>query len=262
MPLKLGKQPATQDKRDFAFSDYVDLGVVYPKAPKVFGHELGISFGMDGNGPDDSVRPGFGGAGDCVFAGACHETQVWQKAARRTVGPFNGATAIKDYSDVTGYVIGNENTDQGTNVREALGWRQKTGITDGHGKRHRITAYLALTPGNMNHLITAMYLFGAVGIGIEFPASAMDQFNRGRAWSVIKGSPIEGGHYIPLVSRRSSVQLRCVTWARVQAMTNAFYTTYCDEAWAILSPEAINMATKKSPEGFDLATLKKDLAAL
>lgn len=260
MPLKLGKTEHTEDKRDLLLGTYVDLANVLPHIPVTFGHETGLDYPMDGNGPDESVAPGFEGAGDCVFAGAGHETQVWRKAAGLAPAAITGKSSIKDYSAVTGYVVGDDSTDQGTNVRDALKYRVKSGIHDDKGGRHKITAYLALDPGNVDHLYAAMYLFGAVGIGIQFPQSAMDQFNRGKSWTPVKGSPIEGGHYIPLVARRQA--LRCVTWAKLQYMTIAFFREYCDEAWAILSPEAINSATKKSPEGFDLATLKKDLAAL
>lgn len=262
MTLHLGKHAATSDTRDYKMSSFLNLSVVLPKVPRTFGHEQAITFGMDGNGPDDSVFPGFGGAGDCVFAGACHETQVWRKAARLTPARFTGKTAIQDYSAVTGYIVGNDSTDQGTNVREALTYRKNSGIQDDVGGRHKITAYLALDPGNVDHLYAAMYLFGAVGIGIQFPVSAMDQFNRGKTWSVVKGSRIEGGHYIPLVARRAVSTVRCVTWGRIQPMTIGFYKTYCDEAWALLSPEAINSATKKSPEGFDLAGLQRLLGGL
>jgi hypothetical protein len=43
-------------------------------------------------------------------------------------------------------------------------------------------------------------------------------------------------------------------------MTPQFYKTYCDEAWAILSPEMLKAG--KSLEGFDLASLQADLKAL
>lgn len=263
MTLKLGKNAATEDARDWRLSAVVDVEAVLPAIPKTFGHESGIIFGMNGNGPDDSVAPGFGGAGDCVLAGADHETQIWQHAAKKPHADlFNGLTAIKDYSAVTGYVIGDDATDQGTNVRDALKYRQKTGIRDTKGGRHKIVAYLALDPGDMNHLLSAMYLFGAVGIGIKFPGSAMDQFNKGKEWTVVKGSSIEGGHYIPLVAKRSAPSLTCVTWAKTQLMSTAFYETYCDEAWALLSQEAIDAATAKSPEGFSLASLKTLLKEL
>jgi hypothetical protein len=43
-------------------------------------------------------------------------------------------------------------------------------------------------------------------------------------------------------------------------MTVQFYAKYCDEAWAILSPEMLDAG--KSPEGFDLIQLQSDLNAL
>ncbi len=137
-------------------------------------------------------------------------------------------------------------------------YRKSTGLIDANSNRHKIGAYLALEPGNTDHLLAALYLFGAVGIGIQFPNSAMDQFNAGKPWSVVQGAQIEGGHYIPLVAHRT--YLECVTWGRIQYMTMQFYQKYCDEAWAILSPEMLNAG--KSPEGFDLKQLQADLIAL
>jgi hypothetical protein len=143
-------------------------------------------------------------------------------------------------------------------VRDALNYRRKTGLIDAAGNRHKIGAFLALEPGNVDHLLEALYLFGIVGIGIQFPDSAMDQFNAGKPWSVVAGARIEGGHYVPLVAKRSN--LECVTWGRIQPMTSQFYAKYCDEAWAILSPEMLKGG--KSPEGFDLAQLQTDLNAV
>lgn len=61
--------------------------------------------------------------------------------------------------------------------------------------------------------------------------------------------------YIPLVAY--CTMLECVTWGRIQRMTTQFYKNYCDEAWAILSPEMIKDG--KSLEGFNLAQLQVDL---
>jgi hypothetical protein len=256
---KLGKKPATYDKRDFQFAHYRTAAPL-PPHPKQFGHEKLVAangWQMLGNGPDNTVSPGFQGAGDCVFAGGDHETMLWTLEAG-SAAEFSGATAISDYSAVTGYNPKDPNSDQGTDVREALKYRQNTGLIDAAGSRHKIGAYLALEPGNVDHLMEALYLFGVVGIGIQFPGSAMDQFNAGKPWSVVQGAQIEGGHYIPLVAKRAN--LECVTWGRIQQMTSQFYAKYCDEAWAILSPEMLK--TGKSPEGFDLGQLQTDLNAL
>jgi hypothetical protein len=264
--FKLGKKPATYDSRDFLFAQY-RTSEPLPSHPKHFGHEKLVAakaWQMLGNGPDNTVAPGFVGAGDCVFAGGDHETMLWTLEG----GPaatFTGANAIGDYSAVTGYdpnapldPNGENPTDQGTNVRDALKYRQKTGLLDAKGTRHTIGAYVALELGNMDELLEALYLFGVVGIGFAFPASAMDQFQHGKSWSVVPGSRVEGGHYVPLVAYRQT--LECVTWGRIQKMTIEFYKKYCDEAWAILSPEMLNSGT--SPEGFNLAQLQKDLQAL
>jgi hypothetical protein len=258
MTLRLGKLAPTRDARDLVFAHYRTPAPI--KVPTTFGHyPLVKEWEMLGNGPDDSVQPGFQGAGDCVFAGGDHETMLWNAEAKTTV-TVTGRQAIADYSAVTGYVINDDATDQGTDVRTALKYRQKTGLLDSHGNRHKIAVYVALEPGNLTELAEAAYLFGAVGIGIQFPDSAMDQFNAGKPWSVVAGSQVEGGHYVPVVGRPSGTYFDCVTWARVQKMTHGFITKYCDEAWAIISTEAL--AGGKSLEGFDLAQLKADLAAL
>jgi len=264
--LKLGKKPATYDSRDLLFSQFRTAEPL-PSHPKYFGHEKLVgakSWRMLGNGPDDSFSPGFEGAGDCVFAGGDHETMLWTLESK-TSASFTAANALGDYSAVTGYnpnalpnATGENPTDNGTDVREALRYRQKTGLLDALGKRHKIGAYVGLELRNHEELLEALYLFGIVAIGFAFPESAMDQFNAGKPWSVVPGTTIDGGHYVPLVAYRKNLQ--CVTWGRVQAMTWQFYDKYCDEAWAILSPEMLANGT--SLEGFNLKQLQADLNAL
>jgi hypothetical protein len=264
--FRLGKKAATYDKRDLMFAQYRTTEPL-PSHPQYFGHEdlVGAdAWEMLGNGPDTSVSAVFEGAGDCVFAGGAHETMLWTLEADAPA-TFTGANAISDYSAVTGYdpnapldANGNNPTDRGTNTRDGLNYRQKTGLIDAAGQRHKIGAYVGLELGNMDQLLEALYLFGVVGIGIKFPDSAMDQFNSGKPWSVVPGPDPTEGHYIPLVANRTN--LECVTWGRIQQMTPQFYQTYCDEAWVILSPEMLKAG--KSLEGFDLAQLQADLIAL
>ncbi|MDA8336586.1 MAG: hypothetical protein M0Z41_16615 [Peptococcaceae bacterium] len=244
---KLGKKPATYDRRDLQFIRYRIAPL--PPHPAQFGHENLIgTWGMLGN---DIV-------GDCVFAGADHETMLWTTEGGDPAR-FSAETAIADYSAVTGYNPADPSTDRGTDVRQALQYRQQTGLVDVAGARHRIGAYLALELGNTGYLLEAMYLLGAVGIGIQVPRSALDQFDAGQPWSVVQGNQeIVGGHYVPLVAYRDN--LVCVTWGALQPMTLQFYAKYCDEAWAILSPEMLKGG--RSLEGFDLSQLQADMAAL
>lgn len=246
--FKLGKSTARPDAVKLKLTDYIDK-VVLPKPPKSFGHETGVRlWSMLGN---DQF-------GDCVWAGAAHETELWNAEAGRQV-TFTDKAVLSDYTAVTGFNAADPNTDQGTDMQVAASYRRKTGIVDADGKRHKIAAYLSITPGNLAEHKLALYLFGAVGIGIKFPVSAMTQFNAGKPWAVVKGASIEGGHYIPLVAYRSA-HLECVTWGKVQPMTAGFLKAYNDESVAMLSEEMLTNG--KTPEGFNLAALQADLVAL
>lgn len=246
--MKLGKLPHVPDHRDLQFAAYRTTAPL-PALPAAYGHEkLVASWGLLGN---DSY-------GDCVWAGGAHETMMWcAEAGVHTA--FSDKSVLSDYSAATGFKASDPSTDNGTNVRDALNYRRSTGLLDANGKRHKIGAYVALEPSNWHAIKEALYIFGAVAIGIEFPGSAMDQFNAGKPWSVVRGAKTDGGHYVPVVAFRGG-ELECVTWGKTQRMTKAFFEKYCDEAWALLSTEMLKGG--KSPEGFDLAALQADLKAV
>ena len=247
--MKLGRKPYVPSKKDFLFRNY--RGVNLPTVPATFGHyNLIKDWGILGN---DTV-------GDCVIAGADHETMLWSAEGSQEAN-FITDNALSDYSAITGYNPNDPNSDQGTDVRQALSYRRKTGMLDAKGNRHKLSAYLLLDQANLlNELLEAAYLFSAVGIGINFPDSAMEQFDKGEPWGVVAGAKIEGGHYVP-VAGYDGTYIYCITWGQVQKMTVEFFKAYCEEAWGLLSEEFLN-SRGVSPEGFNYDQLKDDLAAL
>jgi hypothetical protein len=253
MDLKLGKKPATKDKRDIKFASLLDTTVL-PPLPKSFGHYAVVQpnkWGMLGN---DQY-------GDCVWAGACHEHMLWTRESASVMdATFSTADALSDYAACTGFNPNDPNSDQGTDMRQAALYRQKTGVIDTHGRRHKIAAFAACSAGSMSDLDYAIYLFGAAGIGIEFPASAMDQFNAGQVWDYVKGSPIEGGHYIAGVGKLANGNYDILTWGQVHQATPKFLSHYMDEALAYISTEVFDGT--KTPEGFNLTQLRADLAKI
>jgi hypothetical protein len=262
MPLKLGKAPATHDDRDLTYQSYLRAAEPLPAPPPTDSENLNkvAVWEMLGNGPDTSVSPDFEGAGDCVFAGGDHETMLWlTEGGVAIIGKFDGTTALADYSAVTGYRQDDPDTDQGTNVRTALNYRRRKGLIDKEGKRHKLAGYVKIEPGNKEHVKEAIHLFDAVGIGIAFPDSAMDQFNNDKPWAVVPGPDPTEGHYIPLIGYDAKY-LYCVTWGKVQPMTWEFFEKYCDEAWALLSHEFLTNG--KTVDGYDFAQLRADLLAL
>lgn len=247
--MMLGKRPAYLDKRDFKLKDYM-YRTKFPSPPKEFGHEQMIDkWGMLGNDI----------AGNCVFAGAAHEQMIWAAEGGKQV-EFTTQTVLSDYAAVTGYNPDLPYTDKGTYVRDALKYRRRVGMLGADGQRHKIDAYVALDPGNVDELLIATYLFGTVGIGITLTEGAMKQYAQGKVWSRICNTGQDlGGHYVNVVAKRGRIY--CVTWGGLQALTAPFYRRYNDEAWCMLSLDMFNQEGK-TLEGFDVDRLYKDLAAL
>ena len=266
MPHKLGKKPAEPRPSDLKLSKYLKAADL-PTPTKVFGYGMLAPYGPDkwgmlGNGPDDTVEPGFEGAGDCVFAGAAHETIIWRKLRHGVDTEMSGKTTIEDYSELTGYVLDDSTTDYGTDMHDAASYRKRIGVRDANEDRHRISAYLFLRVGSWNQLVAATYVFGCVGIGFEFPNSAWDQFDAGQPWDDVDDDQIDGGHYVPAVgSMDSSSQITCITWGKRQVMTKAFYEKYNDESVVYLSEEQIR-PDGEGIHGLNLEQLQADLAAL
>lgn len=251
MTHKTGKKPAVYRESDLLLTSFRGPEII---VPQVFGHgDAFTDWGVLGN---DNY-------GDCVWAGGDHETMLlnWLASGALKGFPspvgFSDGTALADYAS-TGFVIGNASTDQGTDVGTALEYRRKTGLIDVSGARHTIAAYVKLDITRLDLLREAMFLFEAVGIGFNFPKSAMDQFNAGQPWDIVDGSPIDGGHYVPIVGRPAPGWLDVVTWGRTQRMSEAFFLKYADEAYAIVSLEGLRPRIATNWAGFDWAQLAID----
>src|SRR6478609_2890167 len=113
--LYTGKKPARKNAIKLKFGDFIDrdkLRAALPKHPAgPFGHERLIreqDWGMLGNDA----------CGNCVWAGAAHETKLIMGEAGKHVW-FSTKSVVGDYSKVTGYIPGNDDTDAGTDMQVA-----------------------------------------------------------------------------------------------------------------------------------------------
>jgi len=245
----LGKKPARHGAIKFKYQDYVKEVVHVPAA---FGHVRStIKWGELGNDM----------CSDCTIAGAAHETMLWSRAAHQyPMAAFTSEAVMETYQQLSGWNgQPDDPSDEGLDMQQVAEWRRTTGITDMAGITHTVHAYAAVS--SVDQVIQATYLFGACGVGIQFPDSASDQFDNKQPWTVVPHSKNTGGHYIPVVGRNSKGNLMCVTWGRLQAMTPDFLAQYMDEAVAYLSVDYLD-SQGKSPEMLDLAALNADLQAL
>lgn len=247
LKYRLGKQPA-RPHVGLKLSDYITPHKL-PPPPEEFGHESLIpNWGMLGN---DQV-------GDCAIAGPFHALMLWNAEGKKPIHVDTPCT-LRAYSAITGYDPTNPSTDQGSNVQEVSEYWRTKGLRDAKGKVHRIDAFLALEPKNIEQLWQALYLFDGVGIGIDCPEEYQEAFANGQVWDELSDPHIAGGHYILGVGKRNGM-INVVTWGRTQLMTAAGYEQFNDETFIYLDEE--KLINGKDIDGFDLAQLVADMADL
>ena len=81
--------------------------------------------------------------------------------------------------------------DNGARMQDVLSYWRKTGI-----EGRKILAFAQVDHDDLAQLNGGLGTFGALYVGINFPESAMTQFNEGKPWDVVPGARIEGGHAI------------------------------------------------------------------
>lgn len=251
----LGNNFSPSDSRDFQYAAFKTKNTAV-LVPEVFGH---------GNSFKDWGMLGNDNYGDCVLAGGDHEHMLISNlalpGAPANVEPikFTPTNALADYGAITGFNPQTGANDNGTDPREAFKYRQSTGLIDASKKRHKIAAYVSIPINNLKAIAEATFIFDAVGIGFEFPGSAMNQFDKNEPWKVVSGSGIEGGHYVPIVGKPEVGYLTVVTWGRKQFMTEAFFKKYVVEAWAFITLESLNAKTQRNWGGYNWTELQADL---
>jgi hypothetical protein len=196
--------------------------------------------------------------GDCVFAMAGHAIEAWTTYSEGSTTTVTDADVLKGYHDVTGFNPNDPATDQGAAVQAALNYWRTTGIGG-----HKIVAFAQVDHHNPAEVQAALNVFGTLLVGINFPASAMTQFNNGLPWDAVPNDGgIEGGHAIHVGGyNQPRDQYTATTWGQPQIMNAEFWHTYVDEAWVAITPDWLSTAGL-TPEGVDLHGLGEDFAQL
>ena len=240
--MKLGRRLIREDRRNLRLSHY--MGTTLPTAPVSVDWSHGISnWGMMLN---DQL-------GDCTIAGAAHAIQVWT-ANLETELTLSDDQVLLAYEQWDGYNPSDPASDQGGVELDVLkNWRQQ-GLAG-----HALKAFAAATVQDVAEVRQAINLFGGIYIGLSLPLTAQKQ----AVWDVGHGSNGKpgswGGHCVYVVGY-DATGFTCITWGELKKMTVGFWKKYCDEAYALLSPDWIG--AKGSPEGLALAQLEADLAAI
>lgn len=192
--------------------------------------------------------------GDCTMAAAAHSAELISYYGQGKEDAIPDGTAVQAYSQMTGYDPKTGANDNGATLQEALDYWRKTGIAG-----NKIVAAAKLDASNLDLVRACIAYFGSVYTGMYFPGSAMNQFDKGQEWTVVR-SQIEGGHCVPIAGYESD-KFVCVTWAKTQTMDLNFFKTYFDEVWVPIDLDWINKQGA-APNGFNIAKLNSDYSAL
>lgn len=195
--------------------------------------------------------------GDCTCATIGHMIQNLSTYGQGKTISITDQDVVNAYSAVSGYDQRTGANDNGAVVQDVLNYWRKTGVAG-----HKILAFAEVDLNNQAELYAGANTFGDLYLGINFPNTAMDQFNRGQAWDVVAGAYSEGGHAINTAWYDVSEKMwKVVTWGRVQPMTQAFFDKYVEEAWVVISPEWFD-AKGSSPVGLDMYALGQQFESL
>jgi hypothetical protein len=247
---KLGRKPNSGKPRVSLAPELVEASYSPPPAVDYYSAVPADSWGMDGN---DAV-------GDCTCADVDHEIKAVEVSARNAETASTDAEVLAAYSAITGYTPDDPSSDQGAEMQDVRAYWQKTGFTLG-GKLHKILLFAEVQHSDTTLVRWCLDQIGAVGLGVNFPSSAMDQFNANEPWSVVEGSDVEGGHAIALVGYDSEFWY-VLTWGKVQKVEPAWFAKYVEEAWISLSEDFINSASGDDPRGETLYALGQQFAVI
>ena len=236
--VHLGKLEVKADPRNLMLARYIDDAVALPEVPASIDWSAKVTtWPMYGN---DTL-------GDCTCAAVGHMEEAWSANA--------GHPQVPDDKAVTDLYWATGSADSGRYCLDVLNYWQSTGFDHDD----KLTAFAQIDVGNHAHVQFACWAFGGVYIGVQLPTSAQTQAD---AWTVTTGADAKpgswGGHCVNLVDYTANGPT-CVTWGRLMPMTWEFFDTYCDEAYAALSPDFIGPGGQ-TPSGFNLDQLKHDLA--
>lgn len=238
--MKLGKLQAKWHPKTLRLAHVLEANPAPEELPdpaKVYWGYKVKDWGMLGNDK----------AGDCVVAGALHMIINWS-AHTGNSKVFTDEDALQIYSSLTGYDPETGANDTGLVMTDFLNYWQTEGLFG-----VKILGWFSFDHTNKLHFDITDQAFGGTYLGSQFPQSAMDQFNAGQPFSLVPGSPIDGGHCTPWFNHGSEGR-KCVTWSKLQAALNPWLDHYVDESYGVISPDWFDTAGK-TPCGIDVDAL-------
>lgn len=243
--MRLGKLPPKFDRRSLLLASYLTRDLAPPPASVDYAKAV-PRWPVMGN---DRIP-------DCTCAAAGHMVEEWTANTGKV-------RILSDRAILTAYdQLADDAPDRGLYMLDVLKYWRTTGIGG-----DRIHAFAQLQPRSESEARDAIYLFGNLYLGLALPNFAVIPGTDFRTvpWVVPAVGPTgdaapnpTNGHCVAAVAYDVRT-LWVVTWGSVKPMSWSFFQTYMDEAFAVLSLDWISTRLGRSPPGFDLDALNRDL---
>ena len=196
--------------------------------------------------------------GDCTCAACGHAIQLWTSRVS-TEMVVSDASVLGMYSAVSGYVLGDSNTDNGAVASEVLLYWYKNPLAG-----HALSGFASIRPGNRTSIRDAIYLFGVCYLGIQMPFSAQ----RASMWVLPQGQTLTGdwepgswgGHAVPACDYDEN-GVTVISWGKLIKVGWNWLDAYMDEGYGLLSKDWMSQSDN-SPPGFNWAALQQDMNSL
>lgn len=167
--------------------------------------------------------------GDCGPAACAHQIQAWTANTQASAKVLTDAEVLACYEAVSGY-NGTPATDVGVNLETLMMYWKDTGIGG-----NKILASASVDPAMLANIQWAVIVFGGVQLGINLPQSALDETDANQPWTVVKGSPIVGGHDVAAIGFDPEGFV-AISWGQLVKITYAFVAKYVEEIWCVVDP--------------------------
>lgn len=243
--VKLGRNAPLHDSRNLLLANYLQPGI----APNELTLSKGISdWGMLMN---DTI-------GDCTIAGAAHLIELWIYLSTGKWNAIPDSEVLKVYETISGYNPKTGENDDGAAELSVLRHWKTNGIAG-----HKIGAFAAVEPANLNHIKLGTWLFSGLYVGAQMPKSVLNQ----KIWHVPfgathtkNGKPGSWGGHAMVLADYNHIGPVFVTWGKLQQASWEWLKVYVDESWAVISEDFLRDG--KAPNGFDLPTLQADIGGV
>ena len=257
-PFKKGALP--HDPRIFIpkLEDYIDVRALadgLPGAPGIVDRESKVkSWPMYANGPDPNAPSviAASGVGDCTCAGIGHFLAAVTAFSGEVPGGamFTDTAILGMYSAVSGYQLGNSQTDTGCMLQAVAQYMVNTGLADTTGKVHKLAGYFAIGGySNLELLKQVANTFGGVYIGVAVSDSDMSAFDAGQPWTLPARGTTVGPNGIDhcVVLEYSAFGVvgigndeAVITWGMEQRINQAWAVTNIGQAMGLITEDWIS----------------------